>query len=69
MDLPLKDHFFYGEYRIRVLEFLARLGREANIHKMYEAQAFISLPSCLTAFSKIQLYAGAQVMSAGDGGV
>lgn len=69
MDLPLKYHRFYGEEPTRVLDFLARFVREEKIQTMSEEQAFISFPSVLTGFSKIQFEAGAQVLSAGDGGV
>lgn len=69
MELTLKDHRFSGEDPIRVLDFLARYVKEANIQAMSEAQAFIALPSFLIGFAKSQYEAGVQLTSPDEGGV
>lgn len=50
MELPLKEHNFSGNGPSLVLHFLSRIVKEANIHDMSEAQAFIALPSFLEGF-------------------
>lgn len=60
MEISIKRHLFIAENPIRFLDFLARFTRETYIQEMSEAQAFVTIPSCLQgfAFSRYDAMAG-----------
>lgn len=59
--------FFSDEDLIRILNFLARFMREADVQSISEAQAFIPLLSYLTGFVQGQFEAGVEMTNWKEG--
>lgn len=63
----MSKHFFSDEDLIRILSFLARFMREADVRGISEAHAFIALSSFLTGFAQSLLEAVVEMTNSKEG--
>ena len=69
LEIVLKEHHFDGSDPIRILDFLARFVKEADIQDMTEAQAYLALPKFLGGLAQSQFEMTTNLGEAEGGGV
>ena len=69
MGITLNERKFDGSDPILIIDFLVRFVKEANVHKLSEAQAFVTLPYFLNGMAREEFESASNLPSAEEAGV